>query len=220
MFKNKRLIVAVVVVILLILAGFGYFMFSKSSKTITPTEKTSVTEPKASSSSSITGSLKSLLTGGKTQTCTITYPDNKGTGTIYVADKKFGGTFTIKESDGKDITGYMVSDGTYMYSWSSAATMGIKMKLDVAENAAGDTQTGTNDLNQQVNLNCSPWIVDNSKFAVPTNIKFSDMSNLIPKTSALPSTKAETPALNESVCDQIEDATAKAACVKALSGQQ
>lgn len=220
MFKNKGLIIAIVVIALVVLGGFGYFMFSKSSKTVAPTEKTTVTEPKASSTTSVTGTLKSLLTGGKTQTCTISYPDNKGTGTIYVADKKFGGTFTIKDSDGKDMTGYMVSDGTYFYSWSSAATMGIKIKLDVAESATDNAQTGTNDLNQKVNLNCSPWIVDNSKFAVPTNIKFSDMSNLIPKTSALPSAKAGTPAKEQSVCDQIEDATAKAACIKALSGQQ
>lgn len=218
MFKNKGLIVAAVVIILLLLGGLGYYLFSKSAKT-TPTEKASVTEPKASSSS-ITGTLKSLLTGGKTQTCTITYPDNKGSGTIFVADKKFGGTFTIKESNGKDITGYMVSDGTYMYTWSTAATMGIKIKLETAEKAAGNTQTGTGDLNQEVNLNCSPWIVDNSKFAVPTNIQFTDMSSFLPKTSASPSTKTGTQTQEQSPCDQIEDASAKAACVKALSGQQ
>ena len=219
MFKNKTLVIVAAVIILLLLGGAAYLMLSKSSKTGTPAEKTSVTEPKGSSSS-ITGSLKSLLTGGKTQTCTITYPDNKGSGTIYVADKKFGGTFTIKETNGKDITGYMVSDGTYMYTWSTAAAMGIKIKLETAEKAAGNTQTGTGDLNQEVNLNCSPWIVDSSKFAVPTNIQFTDMSSFIPKTSASPSTKTETETQGQSPCDQIADAAAKAACVKALSGQQ
>lgn len=219
MFKNKGLVVAAVLILLVLLAGVGYYMFSKSAKT-TPSEKTSVTEPKGSSASSITGSLKSLLTGGKTQTCTITYPDNKGSGTIFVADKKFGGTFTVKESNGKDITGYMVSDGTYMYTWSTAATMGIKIKLETAEKAAGNAETSTTDLNQEVNLNCSPWIVDNSKFAVPTNIQFTDMSNFLPKTSASPSTKTGTETQGQSPCDQIADASAKAACVKALSGQQ
>jgi len=225
MFKNKTLVIVAVIGILALLGGAAYLSLSKSSKATTPAEKITVTQPKVSSSSSMTGSLKSLLTGGKTQICSISYPDNKGTGTIYVADKKFSGDFTMKADDGKVTVGHMISDGIYMYVWSTATPMGIKIKLDAAINAAGKTQPGSVDINQKVNLNCSPWIADQSKFNVPSNIQFSDLSNIMqnlpkaPANSSTPEAKTQTEG-NGSPCDQITDATAKAACAKALSGQQ
>ena len=46
----------------------------------------------------------------------------------------------MKGTDGKETTGHMVSDGTYMYIWSSGLAMGIKMSLEAAKNAAANTQ--------------------------------------------------------------------------------
>ena len=90
--KNIGLIAAVVVIILLLLGGGFYLMNSKSQKTVSvsPTP-TAVAKEKAPETNSITGTLKEIFTGGKTQTCTITYPDNTGSGTIFVSGKKFGG---------------------------------------------------------------------------------------------------------------------------------
>ena len=97
---------------------------------------------------------------------------------MYVSDKKFAGDFTMKGTDGKETTGHMISDGTFMYVWSSGIPMGIKMNLADAKNAAQKAGTNANqsvDINQEVGLNCSPWIPDASKFNIPTNINFRDM---------------------------------------------
>jgi hypothetical protein len=67
-------------------------------------------------------------------------------------------------------------------------------------------------------MKCSPWITDDSKFTVPANIKFQDMSQLLqqfqPKVTTAPQT-------GTSPCDQIPAGAAKTACENAMqsSGQ-
>jgi hypothetical protein len=228
--QKKLPIIVGVLLLLLVLVGGGMFLLSNKSATPGTQTQTNQNSPKSEGkieTTSVSGTIKDLLAGGKTQTCTITYPNNAGTGTIYLADKKMSGNFTIREFNGKQITGNMVSDGTYMYTWSTDANMGIKMNLAETQKQVQSTTNGQNssvDINQKVDMKCSSWNVDNSKFTVPTNIKFTDMTNLLKQ---LPSQKttAETPAAGatngsegSSPCDQIPDATAKAACVKALQG--
>jgi hypothetical protein len=192
-------------------------------QTQTPTTNTQAAKPQQTTNS-LKGTIIGLLSGGKTLNCQVTYPDNKGTGTIVVADKKFAGDFTMKGTDGKETTGHMISDGTFMYVWSSGLPMGIKMNLADAKNAAqkaGSTNQSV-DINQEVGLNCSPWAPDNSKFTVPTNINFRDMSQLLQQVAPQAAGKTVTPGTQTggtSPCDQITDPTAKAACTKALQGQ-
>ncbi len=207
--KNAGLIiVAVIIIIVLALGGFYFLNSAKSPSTAKPAET------QKANSSNIKGSILSLLSDGKNVSCSITYPDNKGQGTVYVSDKKFAGEFTVKDAQGKELTGHSVSDGTYVYIWTSAMPTGIKMKFDDVKTASQNTESV--DLNQEVGLKCSPWLPDNSKFTVPSSIKFQDMSSLLEQTQQPTGANIEIPT---SACDQITDATAKAACVKALSGQ-
>jgi hypothetical protein len=212
--KNK-IVIAVLVVAVLLIGGGVYLTLSKSES---PTQKpqAGVKEtPKASPESALS-TLKSLLSAGKTESCVIEYPDNGGSGTFYVSGKKFAGEFTVKEQSGKEITGHTVSDGTFVYIWSSAMASGFKMKADTAINAASSAspQNGNVDFNQKVSYKCSPWTMDDSKFQVPQGIKFSDVSGLLNQTESSPSASAASP------CDSITNAQAKAACESALKGQQ
>jgi len=206
MFKNKALVIVAAVVILALLGGAAYLTLSKSSTV--PQQATTVQEQPKASPSGVTGTLKSLF--GKNQYCTITYPNNGGSGTVYVSGQKFRGDFTTKIADGKETTSQVVSDGVYTYVWSSESPTGIKMKIDVTSPTAS-AQTGNFNLDQQVGLNCSPWVVDASKFTIPTNIQFTDLSSMIaPKATSGTQTQGNSP------CDQISDPTAKAACVNAM----
>jgi hypothetical protein len=211
--KNIAVIIAAVILIL-VLAISGYLILNYAKPSAQPNKTASEqTQP----ANSVSGSILSLLSGGKTVYCTIAYPDNKGTGKIYVSDKKFAGEFSIKDANGKEITSNTVSDGTYVYVWSSMMTNGVRMKLEDIKGTAQNVQSAQSvDLNQNVNLKCSPWTVDNSKFTAPTSIKFQDVSDLLQQ--AQPTAGATTQGTT-SPCDQITDPTAKAACVKALSGQ-
>jgi len=223
--KKSGPIIAVIAVIIVVLLAAGGMFFLKSSKApvaTTQTANTQTAKPQQTTNS-LRGTIAGLLSGGKTVTCQITYPNNKGTGTVYVSDKKFAGDFTMKGTDGKVTNGHVVSDGTYMYMWSSGLSMGIKMSLVAARSAANNTQANQSiNINQDVDMQCGPWMTDTSKFAVPTDINFRDMSQLFqqaqPQTTGtvVPPTGAGTG--GTSPCDQITNATAKAACEKALQG--
>ena len=210
MLKNKGLVIAIAVLILALLGGAAYMKFAKTSTA--PQQSPTVQEQPKASPSGVTGTLKSLF--GKNQSCTITYPNNGGSGTFYVSGNKFRGDFTVKTAGEKETTSQVVSDGVYTYIWSSESPTGIKMKLDVTSPTAS-AQTGNFNLDQEVSLNCSPWGVDASKFTIPTNIQFTDLSSMIAPKAENGTKETQT----TSLCDEIEDTTAKAACVKALSGQ-
>lgn len=216
MVKNIGIIIAAVILILVVVVS-GYLILNYSKP---PTQSTKTASQQTKPANSASGSILSLLSGGKTTYCTIAYPDNKGTGTVYVSDKKFAGQFSMKDANGKEIVSNTVSDGTYVYVWTSAMSGGIKMKLDLAKNASQNVQTtqGVN-LNQNVNLKCTPWIPDNSKFVVPANIKFQDVSGLLQQFAPSGAVSPSGVQTQTSPCDQISDPTAKAACVKALQGQ-
>ena len=213
--KKTWIIIAILILILLAIGGFMFL--GKSSKS-QPSQKVAVQQTTTKPSSIVQGTIKSILGMGKTQQCAITYPNTQTTGTVYIADKKLSGDFTVKTTGGKETVSHVISDGTYMYIWSSAMANGIKMKIpDVTKNApTGTVQNQNFDINQKVSLNCSPWIADNSKFTPPLNINFTDMSNLLPQTSAQPSQAAGTSGTKVSPCDAITNPTAKAACENAL----
>jgi len=218
--KKAWLIVAAAFVVIAALAVGG--MYLQASKKVTPTTKPAATtsQPKKTSNS-INGSLLDLLSGGKTLSCKVTYPDNKGTGTIVVADKKFAGDFAVKDSTGKETVAHMISDGTNVYIWSQGLQMGVKMNLNAAKSATSNAQVKqTVDINQNVDMQCGTWVVDNSKFVVPTTVTFTDVSkyfNQNQTTTVTPQSGAG--AINTSLCDQITNASAKAACIQALQKQ-
>ena len=69
---NKKITLIIVVLVILVLAGVGYkFLGQKTSPTIPPT---TVAKPTAAAENVVSGTLKSLFSGGKTETCTIIYP--------------------------------------------------------------------------------------------------------------------------------------------------
>jgi hypothetical protein len=213
--KNIGIIIAAVVILLLVAVG-GVLLLKYSKAPAQPTSTTNTKAIETQSSNSITGTIKDLM--GKTEVCAISYPNSEIKGTIYVSGNKFRGDFTIKRDGTVISAGNAISDGTYLYAWNSATSMGIKMKVNAIPTAPDGKPQGV-DINQKINLNCSPWIVDNSKFTIPSDIKFTDMTQTIQKVAVPTTVTAPKTGTGTSPCDQIADPTAKAACAKALQGQ-
>lgn len=213
---NNKLVIAALVIAVLLIGGGAYLTLNKSQTSSTPQKQTAQETPKESPTGAL-GTLKSLLAAGKSQACKITYPNNTGSGMFYVSDKKFSGEFKVNVANGKEVDSHTVSDGTYVYAWASEPPMGVKMKLDsILNSPVASPQSGSTDFNQEINYQCSPWITDNSKFQIPTNIQFTDVSGLMNKVA--PSTGTQTQ--GTSPCDQIANPQAKAACESALKSQQ
>ena len=216
MAKRLPVIAAVIAVIIIIAAAA---VFTKSKKSQTPSQETSVTQKteEESQETANKGSIKDLIGLEKNATCTITYPISDGTaaGTVYItSDKRIRGDFTTNV-EGKDIDSHMIAEGGWNYIWSSASPQGTKMKID--ENAPSPTpgpQSQSVDVNSQVDYQCSNWSVDNSKFVPPSNIQFLEIGMPTLQTPQSANTQDKS---QQSLCDQITDPEAKAACLEAIT---
>lgn len=210
MFKNKVLII--VVLIIALLGAGAYLKLSKSTK-VAPLPSVNQEQPKTAGS--ITkGTIKSLFGLGKSSACTINFPNNQGQGTIYLGNKMLRGDFTMTGANGKTFSSHVIQSGDYMYLWTTETPQGMKFKIDLTKNESATEGKSDQifDYNKEVDYKCSDWGADNSKFTPPADIKFLDMTTFT-------SPKAETTKTQTgSPCDQISDPTAKAACVKAVSG--
>lgn len=196
-------------VIAAIVAVIAFTQLSRSPKTNVAQEATPKEEE-----SGIRGSIKSLLGTGRNVTCTVTYPENGGSGTIYVAGERVRGDFKVMV-ESKEMESYMIVDDEFGYFWSGK--QGTKMKIDETEKTAsplpGD-QEQSQDIDEEVDLKCSSWPVDNSKFTPPSDVEFTDFTQTMQQQSG----GSGTPKIDASYCNQITDPAAKAACLDAASG--
>lgn len=212
-------VIAVVVGLVLLLGAGGIFLYSKNS----PSTNTSSTnpEPTKAQQSSAQSSLADLLLGGKNQTCTFSSKVTEGTsteGTVYLSGTKMRGDITNTSKDGKVSMFYMIRDGDTTYIWGSSLPTGIKMTLsaDDLKNNTGDASKYAGTFSSvKSDYKCSGWSVDSSKFTVPTNVKFTDVSSMMMHESPT-GTSGYQPGAGYS-CAGITDPTAKAACEASLN---
>jgi len=212
--NRQTAIVTAIVVVLAVIGVVALLQLnrgeSQTQQTVTQQEEQQLPESSANK-----GTIQSLLKQGKNVTCSISYPEGSGSGTVYVAGTKVRGDFTTKV-DNKELMSHMINENNTAYVWTDASNQGTKITIDpnqpIPSAPAGAPQSA--DLNKEVDMNCKNWSVDNSKFTVPTNVTFTDMSELLKKVQGTGT--GPMPKLDASICDQITDASAKAACLKSL----
>jgi hypothetical protein len=138
-------------------------------------------------SDTIKGTLLDLIALGKTMKCTFR-TETDGTavnGVTYVAGNKMRNDFDTTDPTGNVLQGHMISDGEWVYTWTSTMPQGIKMSLsdfetgDTIENGEGQDESNTNVLKNDYDYNCSPWITDEALFEVPSDIEFTDLSETL-----------------------------------------
>lgn len=169
----------------------------------------------------LTASLKDLMGMGKSQKCTwsVAEGDNKSEGMVYVDGEKFRQDITAVQDDGTEILAYVVSDGEWIYQWSSASKEGTKMQISEMEKMGQEAQTGggANDqrkideeINQNFDYNCEGWNADASKFVVPSDVVFTDMTEMIKNL------QQNSQQMMQNVCQMCDSlpAEAKAECLK------
>lgn len=207
--RNLNLVIVGLGVLLLIV---GVIYFTQFRKSTGESAQNQTQASPANTQIDIKGSFKSLLSGGKNMTCTYSNNDTQGGGTVYVADKKFRSDSTV-DIKGKTSEAHVLSDGDYIYIWSDKE--GSKMKLTEAEKIASQTAVQNQSLqalDKEMNMKCDSWNVETSKFVVPTDVKFNDLTEMMMKIQS----NGAKPAIDKSMCDAITDANAKASCMKAL----
>ena len=205
-------------IILLLGAGVGGYLAMKKAPSQTSTEQVpspAVGEKKESKPETISGTLKSLLTGGKSLKCTFSNKIETTVveGTIYAAEGKMRGDFKTT-ADKTAVNGHMIVDSKFSYVWNDISNQGFKVAVSEAEKASNASSAESNalDLNETLNYNCENWNKDDSVFNVPSNITFQSFT--IPQVTGV---NKETTSSQCSACDSLPVGSAKDACLTQLN---
>jgi hypothetical protein len=145
-------------------------------------------------------SIRDLLAMGQNQMCTVStseIDEESGTktdtqGTIFISGKKMAQEVivTSTDKDAPNMNMYLISDGTYMYTWNPQyKDQGVKMKITEPEETTDtkdNAKSSAVNLDEKVNVKCSPWTVDSSKFNIPKDIQFTDLSEMMKNIPTMP----------------------------------
>jgi hypothetical protein len=194
--------------------GVGAYLFTKKSPQSSTNQAPVATQNKSDSEKqTIQGTLKSLLSRGKSQKCTYSNKIESASigGTVYVSDGKMRGDFTTTTEKIK-VNGHMIVYGKYFYTWNDLRKEGIKMAYDPNEQAPTSVPVNTSnqapDINKTFTYTCQGWVTDNAVFTPPSDITFS--------TFALPSIVApsgvETNTSACSACENLPEGAARDTC--------
>jgi len=165
------------------------------------------TNTDTNSVSKIKGSIFDLIKKEIPLKCTYTFNSGSAVanGTIFSSGGKMRSEYMVNIG-GKEMRQVAVMDGSYVYSWTAndpTIKQGMKIKINP------DDQTGTkNDqvksMQEEMDYKCLPWLVDNSKFQVPTDITFTDLSESVQ------------PAQMCAACNSLTDEEQKTSCLDSL----
>ncbi len=161
---------------------------NQAAQTTPPSTTQPNTQSDQSMANNITGSLEDLINQSKSLKCTWQYTDpqnqSQGQGEIFVSGKKFSGSTTIQVPGQNPITSEMISDGQWLYQWGGPLAQGVKMNISELQDMGSDqtndqAQSAYKTLNQQYQYHCQAWTPDQSKFQLPSGVKFTDLTQLM-----------------------------------------
>ncbi len=155
----------------------GYFGFSSKSDDVSDSEKGEMMENNSGKKMAFSEFIKQ----GGSYECTVNQnvsgTDTKGT--TFISGGNIRGEYNTKTQGMSIDTNFIVKDG-YSYTWTSMMpNIGFKTKVvasaDANINAPTSGQYSFN-AEQIGDYECKAWNADESKFAIPSTIKFQDMS--------------------------------------------
>lgn len=188
-------IIAAVVGVALAIGGGVWYVNSRSQDEQNANQTTNTSMPETTSQESAQAkTIAGFLAADKTQKCTFSYKEGTTdiSGTMYFATgRKMSGDFkTVTE--GTATNGNMIITKDTQYFWTPDTNKGVKVTLTTAEanneTATPDASpTGQGlDLDKNYDFNCSEWSIDESKFVVPSNVEFMDLSQVQSQLNNLP----------------------------------
>jgi hypothetical protein len=207
-----------ILLIILVLGVGAYLLMKKSPQSSTNQAPVATQNKPDSTKQTIQGTLKSLLSAGKSQKCTYSNKAESASinGTIYITSGKMRGDF-VSGTEEKKVNGHMIVDGKFSYVWSDLSKQGIKMAYDPNEQAPTSVPANTNnqtpDINQTFAYTCQGWTENNTVFVPPTDITFSEFA--MPSV-VVPSDAATNPSAC-SACDNLPEGTTRDTCKTQLN---
>lgn len=203
----KNIILGVVSVVAL--ASIIYFAssFKKVPEEIASVKKTSI---------------ESLLMMGGSQKCTYSAEISGVTtsGTIYVNNGNMRADSKVVMQD-KDVDSHIILLKDTSYVWGAGMAQGFTMDIKKfkEQGVKQPTSAQSFDMKKEINYSCQPWSYDATVFALPANITFTDMSQMMQvKTGTSPTINNQVNGASIS-CDACNSVptSARAQCKAALN---
>jgi uncharacterized membrane protein len=185
---NKNIIVIIIVVF--IIAAVGTVVFLKRSQ---PNSATLTTKTTNTSDTGGKKSVDSSTSSGVSLKCTFSQKETESSGTLYLNGPKQQRTDTLSLIGGNSAQGHIIYDGEYVYMWTEwiekdgrkmvtgtkSASKDVNAMADQAQSQfqKADNLAQVIELNKQHNIDCSPWVVDESKFILPSGVEFIDITS-------------------------------------------
>lgn len=122
------------------------------------------------------GTFSDLTKKGGSYECTVSHSVSvaQSDGKVYVSGSKIRGEFSSKIPQvNMTVKSTMLSDGEYIYTWTDMAKTGFKAKIVESAKPVSVDSVG-NEYMQNLDYSCNPWISDDSKFVIPSDINFID----------------------------------------------
>lgn len=177
---------AAILVLIIMVSAFG--MVGCKKKTSSQGQPTSQAEQETEET--ISGSINDLIKQGKSVQCSFKGEDEKVefSGIIYVTEKK-ARQDTESEVDGKKMQTHMIIDDLTAYIWTSEEPdRGVKMTIDLSDEEikefGGDVkeaQANYEEFKKKFDFKCKKWKVDLSFFEPPSDVTFTDLTEMMNK---------------------------------------
>ncbi len=179
----------IIVVILLVLAG-GYFLYKSHKKA---SQAVITNQPQPTTANVIT-SIKDILMN-KTVSIQCDYTDDKGIHTL--AYIKAGAVRADVTSPQPPTTNSFIMKDQKMYFWTNGKTQGMMMMVPsiTPTQPTGTIQGNTPPQNPSANVmdslekfkdHCKTAVIQDTLFAPPSDVTFSDLSKMMPPQGAMP----------------------------------
>lgn len=126
------------------------------------------------------------MEGNKECNYTMTVEGMESKGTMYISGKKVFNTATLTVEGVEQSMNYLI-DEEWMYSWGTSLPA-MKMNLKQMNENTKDIEVDNTDkkvsydklgLKEDMELDCRNWIVDDSKFELPKDVEFKDITQTL-----------------------------------------
>lgn len=204
-------IILIIIAVVVVGAG-GYYMYSTNG-TGSVSDDQEQHDPDSSVSSA--SSIRAMIESGKDISCTFAHSDEFASqnGTVYISNERMRGDFTITQESVGSFDAHMIRDGEWAYTWGDPSGQKIGAKISLA-NLEGDSDSESGpDLDQELDLKCDTWSVDESFFIPPTDIEFTDFAAQLEQIQAATGDVKDAQC---SACARVPDAEGQAQCRLAL----
>lgn len=178
---NKNALLGIgAVVLILVIAGV---MLSRNDAGQLQNQAQDSPQASVAATSDIPGaggqkSIRDLLSLGVAQQCTFSEGMNKGT--TYVSDGKVRSDFTTI-AEGTSIPAHLIVRDNMSYFWTDASDAGFKTVIQEPTEASTSASISAEriDVDRKGDYVCSAWVASDSMFTPPSDITFTDMSELL-----------------------------------------